>query len=91
MQDKSFLQAVEDLQDRISNNYQETVNHMLQHGTTVADATLHIEDEKMRTLVSDMLMNGQIIALLGLMRDLSLLGKAQYEELAAYLRRVSTL
>ena len=91
MQDKSFLQAIEDLQDRISSNYQETINHMLQHGTTVGDATLHIEDEKMRTLVSDMLMNGQIIALLALMRDLRLLGNAQYEELAAYLRRVSTL
>ena len=91
MQDKSFLQAIEDLQDRISSSFQETISHMLWHGTTVADATLNIKDEKMRTVVTNMLMTGQIIALLTLMRDLRLLGKAQYEELTTYLRRTLTL
>jgi hypothetical protein len=87
MQDKSFLQAVEDLENRISSNYQETLNHMLRHGTTVADATLNIEDEKMRAIVGDMLIAGQISALLKLMRDMGIVDQAQYDEFTAFLRR----
>jgi len=85
MQDKSFLQAIEDLQDRISSNFQDAVGHMLVHGTTVAKATLDIKDEKMRAVVTDMLITGQIIALLTLMRELRMLDEAQYDEFTKYL------
>jgi hypothetical protein len=85
MQDKSFLQAIEDLQDRISSNFQDAIGHMLAHGTTVAKATLDIKDEKMRAVVTDMLITGQIIALLTLMRELRMLDEAQYDEFTTYL------
>ncbi len=85
MQDKSFLQAIEDLQDRISSHLQDAVGHMLAHRTTVAKATLDIKDEKMRAVVTDMLITGQIIALLTLMRELRMLDEAQYDEFTTYL------
>ena len=85
MQDKSFLQAIEDLQDRISSNFQDAVGHMLVHRTTVVKATLDIKDEKMRAVVTDMLITGQIIALLTLMRELRMLDEAQYDEFTTYL------
>ena len=85
MQDKSFLQAIEDLQDRISSNFQDAIGHMLVHRTTVARATLNIKDEKMRAVVTNMLIAGQIIALLTLMKDLRILDEAQYDEFTTYL------
>jgi hypothetical protein len=87
MQDKSFLQATQDLQNRIVGNFQESINHMLLHGATATDATGDIQDEKMRDVVTDELITGQIIALLALMRDLRLLDGAQYDEFTAYLLR----
>jgi len=85
MQDKSFLQAIDDLQDRISSNLQDTIGHMLVHRTTVVKATLGIKDEKMRAVVTNMLITSQIIALLTLMRDLGILDEAQYDEFTTYL------
>jgi Pyruvate/2-oxoacid:ferredoxin oxidoreductase gamma subunit len=85
MQDKSFLQAIEDLQDRLSSNFQDAIGHMLVHRTTVAKATLDIKDEKMRAVVTNMLMTGQLIALLTLMKDLRILDEAQYDEFTTYL------
>ena len=90
MQDKSFQQALQDLQDRVAQDFQVSINHMLQHRTTVTNATVAIEDEKVRALVSDMLMTGQIVALLGLLKDLSLLDEVQYKEFTAYLLRSLT-
>jgi hypothetical protein len=87
MQDKSFLQAIEDLQDRISSNFQESINHMLVHHTSATDATSDIKDEKVREAVADALINGQIISLLALMKDLQLLDTAQYDEFTAYLQQ----
>jgi hypothetical protein len=87
MQDKSFRDALQDLQDRIAQDFHSSIHHMILHRTNVANATGSIEDEKVRSLVSDMLMTGQIVALLGLLKDLSLLDEAQYNEFTAYLRR----
>jgi hypothetical protein len=87
MQDKSFLQAMEDLQDRISSNFQESVNHMLVHRTSAADATSDIKDEKVRAAVASALISGQITSLLALMRDLRMLDKAQYDEFTTYLQQ----
>jgi hypothetical protein len=85
MQDKSFLQATQDLQDRIYSNFQDAIDHMLVHRSTVAKATLDIKDEKVRAVVTDMLITGQIIALLGLMKELRILDEAQCDEFTTYL------
>lgn len=87
MQDKSFLQAMQDLQDRISGNIQESLHYMLLHRTTVTNATLEIQDETVRAVVTNELITGQIIALLALMRDLHILNATQYDEFATYLQR----
>ncbi len=85
MQDKSFLQAMQDLQDRLSNNIMDTINHMLVHRTTVTNATLNIQDEKMRAIVKNTLITGQMIALLTLMKEMGILDETQYDEFTAYL------
>ena len=85
MQDKSFLQAIQDLQDRVSNNILDTINYMLIHRTTVTNATLNIQDEKMRAVVKSTLITGQIIALLTLMKEMGILDETQYDEFTAYL------
>jgi len=90
MQDKSFQQALQDLQDRIADDFHGSISHMLVHRTNATNATVAIEDEKVRALVSDMLMTGQIVALLGLLKDLSLLDEGQYKEFTAYLLRSFT-
>ena len=85
MQDKSFLQAMQDLQDRVSNNILDTINYMLVHRTTVTNATLNIQDEKMRAVVKNALITGQMIALLTLMKEMGILDETQYNEFTAYL------
>ena len=87
MQDKSFQQAMQELQDRISGDLQESVRTMLLHGTTATSATLNIKDETIRAVVTDAIIINQIIALLTLMKDLSLLDEAQHKELTTYLGR----
>ncbi len=91
MEDKSFLQAIQGVQDRVYGHFQEAVQHMLLHRTTVANATLHIEDEDVRAVITKVLITDQIIALLTLLKDLRILDKAQYDEFTAYLRRSLTL
>ena len=90
MQDKSFLLAIQDLQDRISNNYEESLYHMLLHQTTVTGATIDIKDEKMRTVVTNTLMTDQIISLLTILKDLQMLSEAQHKEFTAYLLHTLT-
>jgi hypothetical protein len=85
MQDKSYVQAMQDLQDRLSYQFLETLGHMLVGRTTVDKATLHIEDEKVRAAVKNTLMTGQIIASLALMKEMGLLDETQYNEFTAYL------
>ena len=85
MQDKSYVQAIQDLQDRLSQQFLETLGHMLARRTTIDKATLHIEDEKVRAVIKNTLMTGQIIALLALMKEMGLLDETQYDEFTAYL------
>ena len=85
MQDKSYVQAIQDLQDRLSYQFLETLGHMLTRRTTLDKATLHIEDERVRAVIKNTLMTGQIIALLALMKEMGLLEETQYDEFAAYL------
>ncbi len=90
MQDKSFLQAIQDLQDRLSSDFQKTLGHMLVHRTTVSKATLNIRDEKVRAVVKNTLITGQMIALLKLMKDMGILDETQYDEFIAYLMHALT-
>ena len=90
MQDKSYLQAIQDLQDRLSSDFQKTLGHMLAHRTTVAKASSNIEDEKVRALVKNTLITGQMIALLTLMKDMGILDETQYDEFTAYLMHALT-
>ena len=73
MQDKSYAQALQDLQDRLSNDFLDALGHMLAHRTTVAKASLTIQDEKVRAVVRNTLVTAQMIALLTLMQDMGIL------------------
>ena len=88
MQDKSFLQAMQDLQDRISFDSYQSIFHMLSHRTTVAGATMEIQDKTVRALITDELIMNQIMGLLQVTRDLGMLDKAQYDEFISYLQRL---
>lgn len=85
MQDKSFLQAIQELQDRITGNFQESIGRMLLYHTTAGNATADIKDEKVRMVVTNVLIAGQIISLLTLMRDMRLLDEGQCNEFITYL------
>ncbi|GHO88012.1 hypothetical protein [Dictyobacter formicarum] len=90
MQDKTFQQAIDDLRDRLSSDFQSSINHMLLHRTTASDATLDIKDENVRMVVTDALIAGQIMTLLTLMKDMCLLDEAQHREFTTYLLRTLT-
>lgn len=85
MQDKSFPQAIQDLQERLSNDFQDTIDHMLMYRTTVTKASSDIQDEKMRAIVKNTLVTGQMIALFALMKEMHILDDAQYDEFTTYL------
>ena len=85
MQDKSFQQAIQDLQDRLVGNFQDTVSRMTKQRTTVREATSDIQDEWVRTVVANTLIRGQMIALFTLMKDMQILNDEQYNELTEYL------
>ena len=90
MQDKSFVQAIQDLQDRLSSDFQNTLSHMLVHRTTVAKASSNIQDEKVRAIVKNTLITGQMITLLTLIKEMGILNETQYDEFAAYLMQSLT-
>lgn len=90
MQDKSYVQAIQDLQDRLSNDFLDALGHMLAQRTTVTKATLAIQDEKARAVVRNALITAQMIALLTLMQDMGILDEVQYDEFTAYLMRALT-
>jgi hypothetical protein len=85
MSDKSYVQAIQELQDRLSSHSLEAIAHVLTHRTTVSQATLNIQDEHMRAVVKNTLITDQMIALLALMKELGILDKSQYDEFRAYL------
>ena len=85
MQDNSYVQALQDLQDRLSEHSLDTIAHMLTHRTTVSKATLNIQNEHMRAVVKNTLITGQMVALLTLMKELGILDESQYDEFRAYL------
>ncbi len=48
MEDKSYLQALHELQHRLSIDFLDMPGQMLVHRTTVAEASLAIQDERLR-------------------------------------------
>jgi len=58
---------------------------MLTHRTPVSQAILNIQDEKVRAVVKNTLITGQMVALLSLMKELGILDESQYDEFRAYL------
>jgi hypothetical protein len=85
MQDRTFLQAIQDLHGKLSNEFQETLCHMLQNPTTVTKATSEIKDESLRSIVAKTLIVGQIITLLTLMKSMRIVNEAQHNEFTTYL------
>jgi hypothetical protein len=85
MHDKTFQQAIEDLQGRLSSGFQETVCRMIEYRTTVTRATSDIQDEKVRSVVKKTLIVGQMITSFGILRDMQIINEAQYNEFATYL------
>ena len=85
MPDKSYVQAIQELQDQLSSYSLDTIAHMLTHRTTVSQATFNIQDERMRAVVKNTLMTGQMVALLTLMKEMGILDETHYEEFRAYL------
>ncbi len=85
MEDKSYLQALHERQYRLSVDLLATLGQMLVHRTTVAQASLAIQDEHLREVIKHTLLTGQIIALFTLMKDMGLLDASHYDEFTAYL------
>jgi hypothetical protein len=90
MHDKSFQQAIQDLQDRLLNGFQSTIFHMIGHRTTVAAAASDIQDERVRTIVTKTLIVEQITMLLALMKGMQFINEAQYNEFVDYLTQSPT-
>lgn len=89
MQDKTFQQAIQDLQGKMMNGMQDTVCRMIEHRTTVTHASSEIQDEKIRAFVQRTLLIGQMITLLGMMKDMQIINECQYKEFTAYLMNSS--
>jgi hypothetical protein len=86
MQDKSFQQAMEEWQSKLNSSFEDTLYQMIRQRTTVTQATTAIRDEKMRAIITRILIVGQMITLLILIKEMQIINEAQYNEFTAYLR-----
>ncbi len=88
MEDKTFAQAMEDLNQRA---LKEITNEALscwttiQQGATVASATAHIENEHMRESVTHVLLYVLLQSLLFDAKHRQLVSNARHEELKGYI------
>jgi len=89
MQDKTFQQAIQDLQGKMINDVHDTVYRMIEHPTTVAHACAGIQDERTRPFVHKTLIVGQLVTLLDMMKYMQLINECQYNEFVAYLMNPS--
>ncbi len=88
-EDKSFKQALEELNTRIAKEIQDAIVARIERligGATVAEVTADIDDERMRRTVSDLLLYLQVDALIASLEPLGVLNHKQVEEIHAYLR-----
>ena len=88
-EDKTFKQALEELNTRIAKNIQDAILARIERligGATVAEVTADIDDERMRRTVSDLLLYLQVDALIASLEALGVLNHKQVEEIHVYLR-----
>lgn len=90
MEDKSFEEAIRELQDRTAGEIREQVQRRQQAviGDTVSNAVSDIESLPMRAAVTDILCRGKIVALLHSLVSMDLLKEAEFQELEGYLSRL---
>src|SRR5947209_7027374 len=87
--DKSFKQAMEELNTRIAKEIQDAILARIERligGATVAEVTADIDDERMRRTVSDFLLYLRVDALIASLEPLGVLNHRQVEEIHTYLR-----
>ena len=88
MEDKSFVQAIEELNQRALKDITDEALHcwmQIQQGGTVNSVTAHIENEHMREEVKHVLFYVLLQALLFDARQRELISKDRYEELKGYI------
>ena len=85
MQDKSFQQAMVEWQNKLNSSFEDTIYHMIKQRMTVTEATQGIRDETVQAIVTRMLIVGQMMTLLTLIKEMQIINEAQYNELTVYL------
>ncbi len=94
MEDKTFVQAIEELNQRA---LQDIINESLhcwttiQQGATVTSATAHIESEHMREAVTHVLFYVLLQSLLFDAKGHQLVSSKRYEELRKYIDTLTNL
>ncbi len=92
MQDKTFEQALSELNQRVLQEITDEAVHCwftLQQGATVASATAHLKNAKMREAVSHVLFYMLLQSLLYNAKQHTLLSGKRYEELRSYVDSLS--
>ncbi len=87
--DKTFKQAMEELNTRIAKEIQDAILARIERligGATVSEVTVDIDDERMRRTISDVLLYLRVDALVASLEPLGVLNHKQVEEIHAYLR-----
>ncbi len=90
MQDRSFQEAMQDLQDQFAGDIQEHVRHRLSAltGHTAASLVTDIENTHMQSAVLDVLRLLKIVAFLDTLGSMDLLNEAELQELKAYIHHL---
>lgn len=94
MEDKTFVQAMEELNERA---LKDIINEALpcwttiQQGATVTSATAHIKNERMREAVTHVLLYVLLQSLLFDARNHQIVSSKRYEELRKYIDTLTCL
>lgn len=94
MEDKTFAQAMEELNQRALKTITDEALHCwtaIQQGTTIAAATAHIENEHMRDAVTHVLLYVVLQSLLFDARHRQMITSQRYEELKRYVDSLNSL
>jgi hypothetical protein len=94
MEDKTFVQAMEELNQRALKDITDEALHCwtaIQQGATVASATAHIEPEHMKEAVTHVLFYVLLQSLLFDARHRQLISEKRYEELRRYIDTLTNL
>jgi len=87
MQDKTFVQAMDELQQRAFKEMSDEVVSCwikIQQGATVNNATTHIKNERMREAVTQLLLYMLLQSLLFEARERQMISGIRFEELKRY-------